>query len=141
MKKYWVKKAFKILLLAIVGVTVLSFIVMSLWNNILVGVLHVGAITFWQALGIFILSKILFGGFKGGGFRGGMHGHGQWKNDMREKWQGVREKWDSMAPEEREKFKQEWKNQCRGRGMWGQRFGQGPFDAKTDEGSSAAKSE
>ena len=53
------------------AVTALSAAVMLLWNNILVSVVHVGAITFWQAAGILLLSKILFGGFKG---RGGMHG-------------------------------------------------------------------
>jgi hypothetical protein len=36
---------------------------MSLWNCLLPEILGVKSITFWQAMGILILSKILFGGF------------------------------------------------------------------------------
>ena len=43
-----------------------SLAVMYLWNLVLPGVIHVSAINFWQALGILVLSKILFGGFRGG---------------------------------------------------------------------------
>eukprot|EP01031_Cornospumella_fuschlensis_P021719 gene21719-26617_t len=39
---------------------------MMLWNNLLPEILGVRSITFWQAMGIFILSKILFGFGKGG---------------------------------------------------------------------------
>ena len=48
------------------------------------------AISFWQAVGILLLSKILFGGFRG---RGGM----SWRHRMGERW-------ERMSPEEREKF-------------------------------------
>ena len=46
--------------------SLISYVVMQLWNNLLPGILHVTAITFWQAMGIFILCKILFGFGKGG---------------------------------------------------------------------------
>jgi len=90
----------------VLGVIALfSFIVMALWNNILVGVLHISAINFWQALGILVLSKILFGGFPGG--RWGRHDHRghQWRKEMLEKWK-------TMTPEEREQFKKQYKNRC-----------------------------
>lgn len=80
-------------------------IVMGLWNAILPAVIGVKTITYLQALGILLLSKILFGGF---GRRGGWGRHAEWRN----KWQ---EKWAGMTPEEREKFKAEWKNRCGGR--------------------------
>jgi len=54
----------------------------------------VRAISFWQALGLLVLSKILFGGFRsfpGGGPR--------WRRRMMERW-------EQMTLEEREKFKQ-----------------------------------
>lgn len=110
MKKFWIKKGIMILLFGALAVTVFGFIVMALWNNILVAVVAVKAITFWQALGILILSKILFGGF-GGGRR--WRGSPAWKEKMKQRW-------DKMTPEEREKFKAEWKNRCGGR--WGARF-------------------
>ena len=86
-------------------VALFSFIVMSLWNNILVGVLHISTINFWQALGILVLSKILFGGFPGG--RWGRHDHRghQWRKEMLSKW-------NTMTPEEREQFKRDYRNRC-----------------------------
>ena len=101
--RFWVKKIVGFIILALAATALVSFVVMSLWNNILAGVLHISVITFWQALGILVLSKILFGGFKGGW---GSHRGGHWKKEMQEKWQG-------MTPEEREKIKQEWRNRCR----------------------------
>ena len=89
------------ILFAAAGILLFTFVVMTLWNNILTPVLGVRVINFGQALGILILSKILFGGFWGGGWRG----RGRY-------WSQVPEKWQSMTPEEKEKFKQEWKNRC-----------------------------
>ena len=91
------------ILIAIVAVTVFSFIVMALWNNVLAVVLHINTITFWQALGILVLSKILFSGFRGGSSWRGHH----------DKRKELFYKWENMTPEEREKFKQEWQGRCR----------------------------
>ena len=96
-----VKKVIKVLVIATAAILLFGFIVMSLWNAILPAVIHVSAISFGQALGILLLSKILFGGFHGG-WRGG-----------RERWkQGMKEKWDKMTPEDRDKFKQDWSSRC-----------------------------
>ncbi len=105
MKKFGVKKVLLILVCFAGAVVVFGAIVMGLWNAILPQVLGVKAITFVQALGILLLSKILFGGF--GGKRWGGRGH-EWRHRMKEKW-------SNMTPEEREKFKAEWKNRCGGR--------------------------
>jgi membrane protein implicated in regulation of membrane protease activity len=105
MKQFSIKKFFMILGIAILATGVFGFVVMSLWNAILPAVLGVKAITFLQALGILVLSKILFGGFgRGGGFARKRH---EWKQQMEQKLAG-------MTPEEREKFKAEWKNRCGG---------------------------
>ncbi|MEO5595355.1 MAG: hypothetical protein ABIR15_13180 [Chitinophagaceae bacterium] len=104
---WFFKKAVKILVIAAAAILLFGFIVMSLWNAILPAVIHVGTITFGQALGILVLSKILFGGFHGG-WRGG---GGHWRQHMGE---GMKEKWMNMTPEEREKFKQDWKSRCSG---------------------------
>ena len=76
---------------AIVAVAVFGFIVMSLWNWILPGVTGWHPITYWQALGLLVLAKILFGGFRGHG----MH----WRRRMARRW-------EQMTPEEREKFRE-----------------------------------
>jgi hypothetical protein len=85
----------------------ISFVVMQLWNNLLPGILHVGVITFWQAMGIFVLCKILFGfGGKGGG--------APW---MRRK-QMMMEKFNGMSDEDKARFKEQMRNRC---SNWGRR--------------------
>ena len=77
----------------IAAVVVFGAIVMGLWNAILPDVIGVKAITFLQALGILLLSKILFGSF---GHRGGWNkGRYQWKKRMQEKLA-------AMSPEDKE---------------------------------------
>jgi Ca2+/H+ antiporter, TMEM165/GDT1 family len=109
-----------ILVFGIAAVLVFGLVVMSLWNAILPAVLGVKTISFIQALGILLLSKILFGGFGGSRHRGG------WRN--KGKWIEMKDKFAQMTPEEREKFKTEWKNKCGHR--WTMR--QTPTDAAAD---------
>jgi len=72
MKKKWYKiPAF--ILIATAGVILFSSIVMFLWNSALQPALHVGAITLWQAAGILLLAKILFGGKRRRMFCGPRH--------------------------------------------------------------------
>jgi Ca2+/H+ antiporter, TMEM165/GDT1 family len=107
MRRFSFPKIIVILLSVFAIISLLSFIVMSIWNNILVTVLHVTAVTFWQAFGIFALSKILFGGFPGKrGFGPGRRGG---------RMDAMREKWMNMSSEERANFKKEWRGGC-GRG-------------------------
>jgi len=106
MKKFWIKKAMMFLLILIAAMVVFGFVVMGLWNAILPAVIGVKTINFVQALGILLLSKILFGGFGGGRWRGSS----AWKQKMKQRW-------DGMSPAEKEQFKSEWKNRCGHR--WG----------------------
>lgn len=110
MKGRFVKERIPLIILGVLAViTLVTFIVMGLWNSILVPVLSIHTINFWQALGILVLSKILFGGF---------HGRGKWgrhRDDPNHLWKKeMMSKWKTMSPEERDKFKQEWKDRCRG---------------------------
>jgi len=96
MNKHWKRKIPFIILFIIAGVALFGWIVMLLWNALLPGILGVSVINFWQALGILLLSKILFGGFRGGaGWKGRQH--------MKKHWQ---QKWEGMSEEERVKFKE-----------------------------------
>ena len=70
-------------------------IVLLLWNALVPSVFGWSAINFWQALGLFLLCRILFGSF--GGSRLFAEKYRFHKNPMREKW-------EKMSPEEREKF-------------------------------------
>src|SRR5688572_6981874 len=115
-RRFWFGKAVMILVFCTAFVMLFSYIVMRLWNGILPDVLGVRTISFWQAMGILVLSKILFSGF--GGFHQKKE---QFKNRFRQK---MLDKWEHMTPEEKQKFKDEWKNRCRG---WGGRFNDKDF--------------
>ena len=90
----WAGKA----LLVLVAIGALGWVVMTLWNWV-IPALFVGAraIDFAHALGLLVLSRILFGGFRG---------HGGWR--QRRYWR----KWEAMTPEEREHFQTAWRSGC-----------------------------
>jgi hypothetical protein len=100
MKRHGLFRVLKIALFATLAVTVLSFVVMGLWNVLMPTIFAVRAISFWQALGLLVLSKILFGGF-----RPHAEGGPRWRRRMMQRW-------EQMTPEEREKFKQGMRHGC-----------------------------
>jgi hypothetical protein len=119
MKQFIYKGRFIFIPIAVAAfLSLISFAVMQLWNCLLPGIMHVTTITFWQAMGIFILCKILFGfGHKGGRGWGG-RGGAPW---MRAK---MEERFKSMTPEQKEKFKQKMRDRANC-GPWG---GHGGFE-------------
>ena len=93
------RKILGILLLVIIGVLAFGSLVMVLWNGLMPAIFHLPLITFWQALGLFALAKILFSGFRGGP-------RARWKRDS------LKEGWAKMTPEQQERFRQEWGRRC-----------------------------
>jgi hypothetical protein len=93
MNRHPALKGIKIALFVIVASVALGFIVKSLWNVLMPPIFGWHTITFWQGLGLLLLSKILFGGFhrRGGG------GRNRWRQRMKDRW-------EHMTPEERERF-------------------------------------
>jgi hypothetical protein len=94
MKKKW----YFIAPAAILGIFLFLFIggqvVMYLWNWLLPPLFGWRLITFWQALGLLALCRILFGGH-------GWH-HGGRRNFRHR----IQERCGNMTPEEREKFRE-----------------------------------
>lgn len=82
---------------AIVGIVVFTLlggaVVRFLWNWLTPPLFGWHLITFWQALAMLALCRILFGGF---GMRGGRHAYGRRR---------MRERWRDMTPEERQKIR------------------------------------
>lgn len=77
-----------------------SAVVMLLWNAILPEVIPgVLALNFWQAAGLLLLSKLLFGGFHKSGYHKKMY-------------PGFREKYMNMSDEQKAKLREEWKRRC-----------------------------
>jgi hypothetical protein len=89
-RRYWIVP------LVLIGIPLFIFVggevVMHLWNWLLPPLFGWRMLTFWQAVGLLLLCRILFGGL---GRHGGPGFHGQRFDACRK-----------MTPEEREKFRQ-----------------------------------
>jgi len=116
------KKFIFIPFLAAGALALVSYIVMLLWNHLLPDILHTGTIDFWQAMGLFILAKILFGFGHGG--RGG--GGAPW---MRHKM----ERFKNMTPEEQQRFREQMRDRC---GKWGRHRGDFDWEQPLEESPS-----
>ncbi len=87
----------------ILGGTILGFAISALWNALMPFIFGLPAINFWQALGLFLLSRLLFG-------RGG-HGFSR-----RHKSRFVRG-WKNLTPDQRQRFRSAM--EARGPGTFG----------------------
>ena len=97
-----------ILFITILKALVLGGLAMLMWNYTLPAVTGAGLLSYRQAVALWLLCRVLFGGLGSGtaGLRQGPPwSRGAWKN-----------KWMQMTPEEREKFQQEWRNKWRKHG-------------------------
>ena len=97
--------------LAILGILLFIAIggevVLQLWNWLLPPLFGWRQITFWQALGLLALCRILFGGF-------GPHGSNRgFRRRMGERMaERMADRWEHMTPEERERFRQGMRGRC-----------------------------
>lgn len=78
---------------AVLFVALFGFVVMALWNWLMPALFGLRVVSYWHALGLVILCRVLFGG------RGSMGRHGHWRHRMMERC-------ERMTPEERERFRQ-----------------------------------
>lgn len=99
---------------------------MLLWNAILPDVTGVEALGYWQGVGLLVLSRILFGGWRGGGKPGG-YANKKYGHRGGAHW---REKWMNMSEEERLKMKQQWRERCKGR--WSDQVKERPSERETE---------
>lgn len=88
------------ILIPIVFVLAMGGIVLLLWNWLMPVIFGLKTISYIQALGLFILSRILIGRF----------GFGNKKPPFSNS--GFREKMMHMTEDERQQFKEEWKTRC-----------------------------
>jgi hypothetical protein len=102
MEKGWIKRnkwIFFVAPLALAAfIAIGGEIVMHLWNWLAPALFGWRQVTFWQALGLLVLCRILFGGFGG---------HGQ---DHSRSWRKSDQRWERMTPEERDKFRQDMRS-------------------------------
>ena len=99
MKGKRILRIFKVLLMVAAAFLLFGLVVSHLWNYVMPPLFGFHMITFWQAVALVLLGKLLFGGF---GPRGGGFG---WRRRM---W----ERWEQMTPEERDKFRAGMRGSC-----------------------------
>jgi hypothetical protein len=89
--KHYHKHKIGFVLLFITMPAAAAAVVMLLWNALIPAIVGWGSVTYWQALGLIILCRLLFGGMPRGGHRG--HGgiarlkeklHGMSREERRE---------------------------------------------------------
>jgi hypothetical protein len=95
-RKKWLTRGVGFFVVAVAAVALITALVMSAWNGVMPELFGWRVISFWQALGLLFLSRILLGGFRG--FRGGAGRHAHWRHRMLERF-------ERMTPEEREQFR------------------------------------
>jgi hypothetical protein len=103
MRKKWI---FLAPLIISVFIWIGGEVVLHLWNWLLPALFGWPQITFWQAIGLLALCRILFGG-------GGFGGRGLHRSGFRRR---MADRWEQMTPEEREKFRQGMRSRCGGFG-------------------------
>jgi len=108
MRKRWIFLAPVVILVFLLFVALGGEVVRLLWNWLLPQLFGWREISFWQALGILALCRILFGGL-------GLHGSG--RSNLRRRVADrladrMGDRWDAMTPEERERFRQRIRERC-----------------------------
>ena len=95
-KKFIRKPLFLLKIILILALT--SIIVMLLWNALIPAIFNGPVLTYLQAAGLLLLSKILFGSM-GRGFGRNHHNPDEmWKRKLKAKY-------EAMTPEEKQKFR------------------------------------
>lgn len=93
------RRILKFLVLGTVGLLVIGLVTQGLWNWLVPGLFAGPTLTFWQAIGLLALTKILFWSFG----RGPGHWRSRYSGPRGYYW---KDQWNKMTPEERERFKQ-----------------------------------
>ncbi|MEL5894621.1 hypothetical protein AAE250_14145 [Bacteroides sp. GD17] len=130
------KRFFLIPLFWILAVAGFGAAIMLLWNAVMPAILGAACISFWQALALFVLARLLFGNFPFPGGRGRrMPRSGRTGNPFREKW-------EKMSPEERKNFISRRRNFGFG-GPFDREdfFSRGGFDNQTERSGESEKAQ
>jgi len=102
-KKVW------FILVSVSLILVMCYFVMFLWNALLPDLLHVNMISYSQAIGLWVLSRLLFGRFHFGrgekSYAGGGRAEYRWKDKL-----------SAMSEADRSAFKAEWRARCAEKG-------------------------
>jgi len=104
-KGKYIKYGVGFLIMGVAVAVLMGYATMFLWNWLIPEIFGGKLITFWQAIGLILLGKLLTGML--------FWGHGGWKH-RNHGWKGRhwKEKLAHLTPEEREKFKHYYYKRC-----------------------------
>lgn len=95
---YYFTQAFKIMFMVLAFSLIAGGVVMWLWNALIPDIFGLTTIGFWQAIGLIVLSKILFSGFGGSG------------GSKRHNGQHWGRRWSQMNATDQQAFKEKLRN-------------------------------
>lgn len=98
------KKPYLIPVFILLAVLAFGGVVMLLWNAIIPGLTGWAMLDYPHAIGLLVLCKILFGGFRGG--------DGPSWNQRMAQGMRARKNWEGLSEDERAKLKEEWSKRC-----------------------------
>ena len=92
---YYHRRKFFFAPLAILSLALFSWVTMLLWNVLMPEIFNFSLINFWQALGLLVLARLLFGGW-----------HRPWRSHWTQPQMNheLRNKIKNMSPEEKKEF-------------------------------------
>ena len=111
-RKFWLLRGLRFFFFTALFIAVAGFATQALWNWLMPELFRLPAITLVQTYGLLLLSRILFGGFRGGR-------PGTWARKRHEWKQRMAGRMEHLSPEAREKFRQQMQSRCSA--AWGRR--------------------
>jgi hypothetical protein len=92
----------KFVVIGVLAVVAFGLLTQFLWNWLVPELFAGPHISFLQALGLLLLSKLLFWGMSGGKGKWSSHRSARWKQHWKERY-------SNLSPEDKEKYKQKFK--------------------------------
>jgi hypothetical protein len=100
--KNTIKFRFAGICIMLAAIAVFGAVVMLLWNTLMTQIFTLPVLNYWQAVGLLILARVLFGGIGHGVGRRGVFGSGE--DRLFHHGNKLRERWMNMSAEERKEF-------------------------------------
>ena len=104
-RQFWLLRGLRFALVAALFIAAAVFFTRYLWNWLVPELFRGPVISLGQTLGLLVLTRILFGGFRGGGAS-------DWARRRKAWQQRMAGRMEHLSPEEREKFRQQMQNRC-----------------------------
>lgn len=104
-RNFWLLRGLRFFLFGALFLAVVGYGTQALWNWLMPALFRLPPIGLAQTFGLLLLSRILFGGFRGGR-------PGTWAKRRKIWQQRMAGRMEHLSPAEREKFRQQMQQRC-----------------------------